>query len=122
LDEKKEKLLKYDSSVMFGFLKTIFEAIFQANHELKTQLFDLQHTHKIMNASGDSTTVNQDSIEEITCKYCKEYEQQLQKLEAEIRQHIRTQRQLEIHAENIQDKVEELNKQLKVIRSELETS
>ena len=107
---------------MFGFLKTIFEAIFQANHELKTQLFDLQHTHKIMNASGDSTTVNQDSIEEITCKYCKEYEQQLQKLEAEIRQHIRTQRQLEIHAENIQDKVEELNKQLKVIRSELETS
>jgi len=75
LDEKKEKILKYESSVIFGFLKAIFSAVFQSNIDLKSELAELHNTQKIMSASVGSTAANQDSIEEITCKYCKEYEQ-----------------------------------------------
>ena len=41
------------------------------------------------------------------CQNLEEYEQMVQKLEADVRQHIRVEQQLKLHIENMQEKAEE---------------
>ncbi|KAL4473961.1 hypothetical protein ABPG72_000323 [Tetrahymena utriculariae] len=118
IEEKKDKIYKYEAANIISFIKIMFEAILTQNSDLKVQIIELQNANKIISASLSTThhnTTNQsngnmiceDNSVEITCKYCKEYEQQLQKLEGDIRQHIRIQQQLKISIENNQSKIEE---------------
>lgn len=48
----------------------------------------------------------------------KEYEIIIQKLEADIRTHIRVEQQLKLHIETVHGKIEELEKKCKVAESE----
>ncbi|KAL4432038.1 hypothetical protein ABPG74_017774 [Tetrahymena malaccensis] len=118
IEEKKEKIYKYEASNIISFIKIMFEGILAQNSDLKVQIIELQNANKVISASLSTThhnTTNQsngnmiceENSVEITCKYCKEYEQQLQKLEGDIRQHIRIQQQLKISIENNQSKIEE---------------
>eukprot|EP01017_Pseudomicrothorax_dubius_P036124 TRINITY_DN5143_c0_g2_i1.p1 TRINITY_DN5143_c0_g2~~TRINITY_DN5143_c0_g2_i1.p1 ORF type:complete len:463 (+),score=82.11 TRINITY_DN5143_c0_g2_i1:53-1441(+) len=49
---------------------------------------------------------------------CSEYEAHMQKLEAEVRQHIRIEQQLKLFAENTQSKLEEVTKSLADLKKE----
>jgi hypothetical protein len=56
----------------------------------------------------------------------KEYEQQLQQYEAEVRNHIKTEQQLKLHIEVLNEKIEEFEKEkkdlkLKMVKEHKET-
>lgn len=53
----------------------------------------------------------------------KEYEEAIQKLEADVRMHIRVEQQMRLHIENLQQKIEDLDKEnvnsLKKVKTDL---
>lgn len=54
-----------------------------------------------------------DSSNSIECDQCANYEANLQKLENEIRQHIRVQQQLKLYNDSLEQKVEDAKKERK---------
>jgi len=48
-----------------------------------------------------------------------DYEQMLQKLEEEVRDHIRIEQQLKLHIDSLQDKIEEMEKETKDLQEKL---
>ena len=62
----------------------------------------------------DLIAVENDSESVLSCQGApSEYEQMLQKYEAEVRNHIKIEQQLKLHIECVQDKLEDQEKQLK---------
>ena len=60
-----------------------------------------------------STHPSKEQLDESTEDLSKEYESQLQKYEAEVRNHIKIEQQLKLHIECVQDKLDDAEKLLK---------
>jgi len=85
LSEEKEILLQTNPLIILGYIKTCFEII-----------MNMQKAEK---ESFKECSVNENG-----------YEQIIQNLEEEIRNHIRIEQQLKIHVEMLQGKIEEAEK------------
>ena len=73
-------------------------------------LISLQSSSRKMNGDGDDASNSFQS----------QYEQQLQKYEAEVRNHIKIEQQLKLHIECVQDKLDDTEKIVKKISGDRE--
>ncbi|KRX06868.1 hypothetical protein PPERSA_11513 [Pseudocohnilembus persalinus] len=81
----------------------------QKNNNIPTQI--LNYLQKIFVYIIKAKTDTEEILFKKNEEECSDYEQMLQKLEAEVRQHIRIEQQLKIYAETNQQKVEDLLKE-----------
>ena len=83
----------------------------------------LNAAHPTINNKGGDL-INQQSSLSSTFKSLdlppKEYEQQLQQYEFEVRNHIKVEQQLKLHIEVLQDKIEEMEKERDQVKKEQE--
>lgn len=116
--KERERLLKFDSLTVLDYIKTSIEILMQikgengedgANNNSNTM-----HGLDNLNSGRISNKLNETGLSS-TFKSIdlppKEYEQQLQLYEAEVRSHIKVQQQLKLHIEVLNDRIEEFEKE-----------
>lgn len=84
-----------DTVSLAHMFKSLFDALIREKHDLQNEL----HYREQKDQS--------------------EYEQQLIKLEAEVRQHISIEQQLKLYLENSQQKLEESERQIAMLKSQI---
>ena len=69
------------------------------------------NSSEILSVTSESL---QSTLEQFKDGPPKEYEEAIQKLEGDVRMHIRVEQQMRLHIENLQQKIEDLEKEHKV--------
>ena len=123
LAAEREKLRDVDPFTVIEYIKASVEILMNMKmDEQQTQtgkkmkktidddLISLQSSSRKMNGDGDDASNSFQS----------QYEQQLQKYEAEVRNHIKIEQQLKLHIECVQDKLDDTEKIVKKISGDRE--
>lgn len=123
--KERDRLLKFDSLTVLDYIKTSIEILMQ----LKGENADSKNGGNASNAihgldnltysNLNSVRGGQDKLNDTglssTFKSIdlppKEYEQQLQQYEAEVRNHIKVEQQLKLHIEVLNERIEEFEKE-----------
>lgn len=123
--KERDRLLKFDSLTVLDYIRTSIEILMQMKlEEEKTvgaakedpQGESKKLTRKASSISGTSQqNLQQQTPLSSTSKSIelppKEYEQQLQLYEAEVRNHIKVEQQLKLHIEVLQEKIDDMEKE-----------
>lgn len=102
-EKEKERMKEEDPMNLIEYIKGSLEYFLQSKEEmskLSTQKFEISESFREKSNS--------------------EYEQLIQNLEAEIRNHIRIEQQLKIHIDDIQSKLEEMEINENKYRNEIQ--
>lgn len=123
LAAEREKLRDVDPFTVIEYIKASVEILMNMKmDEQQTQtgkkmkktidddLISLQSSSRKMNGDGEDASNSLQS----------QYEQQLQKYEAEVRNHIKIEQQLKLHIECVQDKLDDTEKIVKKISGDRE--
>lgn len=130
--KERERLLKFDSLTVLDYIKTSIEILMQIkddgndkgngnNNGGSNWLENLNYSNLNSNRGNNPTTRDlNDTALSSTFKSIdlppKEYEQQLQQYEAEVRNHIKVEQQLKLHIEVLNEKIEEFDKEREEIK------
>ena len=124
--------MKFDSLTVLDYIKTSIEILMQikdeGNDNSKKEearnlgLDQLTHsnlnTNRIVSARDLNDTGLSSTFKSIDLPP-KEYEQQLQQYEAEVRNHIKVEQQLKLHIEVLNEKIEEFEKEKEELRIQI---
>ena len=124
--------MKFDSLTVLDYIKTSIEILMQikdeGNDNSKKEearnlgLDQLTHsnlnTNRIVSARDLNDTGLSSTFKSIDLPP-KEYEQQLQQYEAEVRNHIKVEQQLKLHIEVLNEKIEEFEKEKEELRMQI---
>lgn len=93
-DQDEESVNSTDAMIFLQYIRKIYEKIYEFKNEAEMELSSKKENE------------------------CSDYEGMLQKLEAEVRQHIRIEQQLKLYVESTQAKLDELEKTFDPIKNE----
>ena len=129
--KERERLLKFDSMTILDYIKTSIEILMQIKDESNDNNYkkdkDLTATNRAnlrglgidnlplsnmnTNRGGELNDTGLSSTFKSIDLPPKEYEQQLQQYEAEVRNHIKVEQQLKLHIEVLNERIEEFEKE-----------
>ncbi|CDW90200.1 mitochondrial substrate carrier family protein ucpb-like [Stylonychia lemnae] len=104
LEREKQKLRTMDLSVIISYIKSSIE-ILNSLKAHSSQSDGCSQSKLLSILENDINESQEHSVD------VKEYEQIIQKLERDVREHIKIQHQMKLHIESIQNKLEEAEKQ-----------
>ena len=112
--------MKFDSLTVLDYIRTSIEILMQMKFDdNQTGNTDNQQRERFSQFTGNDhqqrtdDNVNSEMVSTFRSLDLppKEYEQQLQQYEAEVRNHIKVEQQLKLHIEVLQERIEELEKE-----------
>lgn len=139
--KERERLLKFDSLTVLDYIKTSIEILMQIKDEGnenngKGKEKDASGTNRAnlrglgidnlpisninTNRGGDLNDTGLSSTFKSIDLPPKEYEQQLQQYEAEVRNHIKVEQQLKLHIEVLNERIEEFEKEKEDLRTQMQ--
>lgn len=110
-DEEREALSNTSIEDLIGYVKTSIEILMGLKTEEYLE-YKNQQDEKIKQETQSSARTLPDPP--------KEYEEVIQKLEGDIRKHIRIEQQMKIHSDNLTQKLEEKEKEVDQIQAKIE--
>ncbi|CDW74118.1 UNKNOWN [Stylonychia lemnae] len=120
LKEEKEQLKDIDPFIIIEYIKSSIEILLslkleEQERELKKGKQQPENKPRVATnfKSGDASSIVDFFSDQSSCRIepPQEYENQIQKLENDVRNHIRIEQQLKIHLDNVLQKIEDQEKQ-----------
>lgn len=113
LHKERDRLVKLDSLTVLDYIKTSIEILMQMKNEddRETSKEGARSYRFHQNGENGGAASEFSSTFQSIDFAPKEYEQQLQLYEAEVRNHIKVEQQLKLHIEVLQEKIDDLEKE-----------
>eukprot|EP00347_Sterkiella_histriomuscorum_P003051 403365779 len=104
LEREKQKLRQQEPSVIISYIKASIEILnsLRADHSQSERSSQMKSSNRTIDNKLDESDINQDDANE--------YEKMIQKLESDVREHIKCQQQLKLHIESLQNKIDDMER------------
>lgn len=116
LEEEREKLGDASLKALINYVKTSIEILMNLKVE---DYMTIKNQEKQASKQNEATTLSQSSSR-MSVEPPQDYEEVIQKFEADIRKHIRIEQQMKLHSESLQQKIEDKDKEINKIKAEFE--
>ena len=104
MEHERQRLRKNDLSVLITYIRSSIEILMEYKSDKSHDQNDHNHNMSSLNVSVDDMKIPYDKQMQ---RQVSEYEQIIQKLEGDVRNHIRIEQQLKLHIESAESKFEE---------------